>query len=276
MGGGWLTQSFPTNFHIFVRRRMLTTGESASDWREVDDAEKSRLEASDAAWTRPPQSFIDLWNDVCYIQGERHGRYNEESGYFELNGLIDITYEQALEIYNQGKLTWPYGFPIGNYCRTNLIQHQAWAFVNLYYPAAQYTPLGGISVEVLRLSISENATGFNEIYLMDNSHTILYNYQKLIKVIGIIEVSYINKMINFGDCPLLEDVKIKGVKLSSIFNFPKINYESMKYLIDNTANTSAITITVHGDIYAKLTDPSNSEWFALNEQAAQKNITFSI
>lgn len=39
--------------------------------------------------------FIDLWNKAC---GE-HGTYNHQTGFFELNGLTDITYEQALEIY---------------------------------------------------------------------------------------------------------------------------------------------------------------------------------
>ena len=34
--------------------------------------------------------FVDLWNAAC----GQHGRYNEETGYFELNGLTDITYMQ--------------------------------------------------------------------------------------------------------------------------------------------------------------------------------------
>lgn len=43
----------------------------------------------------------------------------------------------------------------------------------------------------------------------------------------------------------------------------------------NAANTSAITITVHPDVYAKLTDESNAEWYAVLTAAAAKNITFA-
>lgn len=42
------------------------------------------------------QTFIDLWNVACGI----YGQYNASTGYFELNGLLDITYEQALAIYD--------------------------------------------------------------------------------------------------------------------------------------------------------------------------------
>ena len=35
------------------------------------------------------------------------------------------------------------------------------------------------------------------------------------------------------------------------------------------------TITVHPDVYAKLTDETNTEWHALLALAAEKNITFA-
>ena len=40
-------------------------------------------------------------------------------------------------------------------------------------------------------------------------------------------------------------------------------------------NSKAITITVHPDVYAKLTDESNADWHALMASAAAKNITFA-
>lgn len=49
----------------------------------------------------------------------------------------------------------------------------------------------------------------------------------------------------------------------------------MQYMIDNAANTAAITVTVHPDVYAKLSDETNAEWHALLAQAAEKNIIFA-
>ena len=46
-------------------------------------------------------------------------------------------------------------------------------------------------------------------------------------------------------------------------------------MIEHASNTSPITITVHADVYAKLTDESNTDWHALMASAAAKNITFA-
>ena len=99
-GGGerFMTQAFPTNFHTFHTLITLATAEEIADWMEVTAAERAKLEASDAAWVCPPQTFIDLWNEAC----GKYGRYNEATGYFELNGFTDITYAEALRIYEVG------------------------------------------------------------------------------------------------------------------------------------------------------------------------------
>jgi len=40
--------------------------------------------------------FRDLWNDVCGT----YGKYNNVSGYYEFNGVTNLTYAQAVTIYN--------------------------------------------------------------------------------------------------------------------------------------------------------------------------------
>ena len=61
----------------------------------------------------------------------------------------------------------------------------------------------------------------------------------------------------------------------------------MQYLVTNAANTSPITVTVHPDVYAKLTgDTTNAaaaaltsdelaQWTALVTTANSKNISFA-
>ncbi|MDU1892763.1 MAG: hypothetical protein E6767_18945, partial [Dysgonomonas sp.] len=41
-------------------------------------------------------TFADLWNQAA----GQYGRYNEETGLFELNGRTNYSYEQAIDIYN--------------------------------------------------------------------------------------------------------------------------------------------------------------------------------
>lgn len=46
-------------------------------------------------------------------------------------------------------------------------------------------------------------------------------------------------------------------------------------MVANSINGDrAITVTVHPEVYAKLTDEANAEWHALVAQAAARNITF--
>ena len=41
----------------------------------------------------------------------------------------------------------------------------------------------------------------------------------------------------------------------------------MQHLIANAANTSTITVIVHPTVYAKLTDSSQTDWYAVNTAA---------
>ena len=62
---------------------------------DVTVGEDDKLAVTDLA---KKKVFIDTWNTACTSAGIRYGSYNEKTGYFELNGLTDISYEQALDI----------------------------------------------------------------------------------------------------------------------------------------------------------------------------------
>jgi hypothetical protein len=69
---------------------------------------------------------------------------------------------------------------------------------------------------------------------------------------------------------------------------PNIDYDSMEYLVTNAANTAAISIKVHADVYAKLTgdttnaaaadltDEELAKWTALFNTATNKLISFGV
>ena len=102
----------------------------------------------------------------------------------------------------------------------------------------------------------------------------------------------VKKAIHYGEfyeCRKLRNVQIAGIaKNFSILHSPLLTLASVDYLITNAANgTTAITITVHADVYAKLTgDTTNeaaaaltadelSQWQALLTKAAGKHIAFA-
>lgn len=102
----------------------------------------------------------------------------------------------------------------------------------------------------------------------------------------------VKKAIHYGEfyeCRKLRNVQIAGIaKNFSILHSPLLTIASVDYLITNAANgNTAITITVHADVYAKLTgDTTNeaaaaltadelSQWQALLTKAAGKHIAFA-
>ena len=87
--------------------------------------------------------------------------------------------------------------------------------------------------------------------------------------------------------PKLEYFHIKIKKSFDVRTSPLLTFSTMQYLVTNAANTSPITVTVHPDVYAKLTgDTTNAaaaaltsdelaQWTALVTTANSKNISFA-
>ena len=92
----------------------------------------------------------------------------------------------------------------------------------------------------------------------------------------------------FEGCYALESVLIYCLSVPISFAWsPKLSLDSVKCMIDNAVSAAAITVTVHPDVFAKLTgDTSNAAAAALPEEelalwtqaldaAMKKNITFA-
>lgn len=200
--------------------------------------------------------------------------YNEQTGFYELNGLTDITEEQMRNIYvytsgaiNQNDLSGKFAnLPI----RTNLP-----------FKANSGSYFGDASIGAMFV---KNHT----IEVINIGSTVYPNYigyafaqcDKLRKILTVINLnSYsLGKPITtmFQGCILLEYVRIQKIRQSILFsNSPLLSLESLQYLITNADNTLAITVTVHADVYAKIQDETQTEWHALIASAQEKNITFA-
>ena len=80
----------------------------------------------------------------------------------------------------------------------------------------------------------------------------------------------------FANCSNLQNIQIKYARYDiRLADSPLLTLESFQYLVENATNTSAITVTVHADVYAKLTDPQQADWYAVNTAAQGKHISFA-
>lgn len=196
--------------------------------------------------------------------------YNESTGFYELNGLTDITEEQMKVIYTQTngmeRITNMQDVFSSLTFRTNLgfsrTRSTGTRIFNIKNAFRENK-----SLEVLRIGPDND----NWPMSCENIQNFIINCTKLKKVLGFLEY---HGTISILGIPLLEEIRIKYLSNNFTINSPLISLESLQYLITNASNTSPITVTVHADVYDKIQDETNTDWHALIEAATAKQITF--
>lgn len=251
---------------------MLTKGESIDDFIEVTAKEKENLEKSDAEWTEPPRSFIDQWNDIC----KGYGKYNEATGFFELNDYTDISYNDAVGMYKflilakNDRLMYNSCFSKYLY-KTILIDVDA----NIDGKTPPNFFFNNSIIEHIRFKGRPGSNNLSNAFLNCNSLKKIDATSSTNFDIG--ETSNTNGA--FRNCKSLEHIMLSRLRVSISFaDSPKLSYDSFRYMVDNRITGSLqqpLTITVHPDVYAKLTDPENEEWYKLNQDALEQQITFA-
>jgi hypothetical protein len=203
--------------------------------------------------------------------------YNQNTGFYELNGLTDITEKQMREIYVQTnptkRVTDLCSVLNASSIRTNFPFLNRGGYKNIDCHAA-FANCTNLEVVAFGARDGDN-------FSPSRIHYAFINCIKLREIKSILNVtsleSYNNKFLNtFSACRALEKILILNLKDNISFsNSPLLSLESLQYLITNAANTSPITVTVHADVYDKIQDEGQVDWHALIETAAAKQITFA-
>lgn len=290
-----MTEAFPTNFHSFLTRKILTTAEEAAQWMEVSATEKAKLEAADAAWVHPEQAVIDMWNRRCVVRGVRYGQYNEKTGFGELNGLKDITAQQMIDIMQVPNLHFA-----GETSQVNLSACQGLR-VRTIVPPYMDSTAKIYGNQLFKLSDSLEVIRFHSYYtfyesLIDsrsiqvtNSRQMFLGCYALKRVETVLEMPPSDGVsVHFYNSGVsnLEYARIKGIvqPLMLFGGTPRVGIDSLRFAVDNAVNTADIYIAVHADVYAALqgTAPaypfnggSREEWIQLLADAAERRISFS-
>lgn len=216
--------------------------------------------------------FVDMWNSAC----GKYGKYAPDEAPdadhpFYLNELW-LTYEEAMRVWLYRAL-WPY---VPDYYR---------AYIPTNLPLANgngdnhiYGQIGTISGNPLNNSgIVVWNIGGDVNYPRRFQDTLnLESWNPLRKIIGVFTIELKHSPSCWGSSTI-EDFRWKGINISMhLFSYaPNLTLESVRFAVNYASNTAPITITVHPDVYAKLTDEANAEWHQVLLDAAEKDITFA-
>lgn len=188
--------------------------------------------------------------------------YNEATGYYELNGLTDITEEQMRVIYEKTWGWWLHLPSLNGFGsalpRTNIPCPD--------YKIIAYAPQISLrsifcfsrnddNLEVVNLRALYTPTSFNEINIIDFNWAFQRN-RKIREVQGIINIKEARGKQNIGGN--IETINIKGLKVSIIFyNSQRLSKESVLYMINNSEATTAITISLNKEVYDVMKDDAD-------------------
>lgn len=177
--------------------------------------------------------------------------YNEETGFYELNGLTDITEEEIVRIYQKSR-GLNNGLVLSNY---NMNERTNFPLISNKNQAININ-----SIDEIGYSYSYTCYTDNEIEIFNlgdgefifKKISVSFSFCNRLKIIkGILDINTLSFYIVFKNLPLLTTIMLKKVSKSVSFpNSPLLSKESILYMIQNSSAKEAITITLHADAYA--------------------------
>lgn len=220
--------------------------------------------------------FDDLWIKAAGPNGTVDHTHTE-SGVNKPYYLNEVwmTYEEAIVVYNENfaDIKSLYGREIRGVTNFAPPRNNA---------AVTYSNFSATNAVTINVGSSFFVSGF--MGWCSNS-------PNLTKIIGQINLQYWKPGVDsygYLGSPNLRDINLYRLKGNfSIASLKSISLSSMQYMVNNSEATSTITVTVHPDVYAKLTgDTTNAaasaltadelaQWQALVTTANSKNISFA-
>ena len=201
-------------------------------------------------------------NSGIHTGGISNARYNERTGWFEVNGLTDMTFDDCLAVL--GDFAPKVRIDAMNNDFTSSARTNN-ALQGIYNSGVNFNFVnGGGEVICLGPQLRNNLSGF----LYDNTNN------------GVIAIlSYIRFLSNFTQ----SSTEIKAVNLEtvdfrdlhtnlSLKNLASLSYETFRFMIEFATNSAAITVTVHADVYAKMTGGTVDDWGSLGTLAEGKGV----
>lgn len=179
--------------------------------------------------------------------------WNSETGYWELNGLTDMTNEDMQDSYLKCNMYSDILLASAKYMnksfRTNMLGNIAMTST-LPANSALYLFRRNTLLEVLNFKLLANQTTDVPLYVFNNMTLTFEGCTKLRTILGTVKCTDAAFNSAFSKCYELANVEMIGVsKDISFADSPNLSKESLLFLINN-AGTATFTVTLHADTYA--------------------------
>ena len=189
-------------------------------------------------------------------------RYNETTGFYELNGLTDITEEQMRVIYEKTWGWWLHLPSLNGFGsalpRTNIPcpDYKIIAYASNISIHSIFAASGNAdNLEVVNLRALYTPAAFDEIKIVDFNWAF-QGAKKIREVQGIINVKEARSDLSIGGN--IETINIKGLKVSiRFYGSQRLSKESVLYMINNSEATTAITIGLQQAVYDVMKDDAD-------------------
>ena len=191
-----------------------------------------------------PQANIDLFVAAG-------ATFNSVSGYFELNGLTDISYEEMKVIYNEFRQAssrrWGRLYYYAR-SRTNLPFYWYGLTASNHMDSNDMT--NGLTYSQQEVFCMPPQVGTN-VMSVGSVSALFYGANSLKTIINPFKIS--SGIIDYTFRAVsLEGMQLHGLTNSAKFEWsPNLTLASVVYMVENASNTSAITITLHATAYAR-------------------------
>lgn len=235
-------------------------------------------------------SFNDTGADITTT--DWFGReFTHKAGCFALNGLGDISYNEMKIIYDFATIRE--FFFVGNTeqakrlestpARTNMwMSTSNWNTAHNFYSFAVYNGSSNLTSVVLRRNNTEVYVGAAKQFLY-SANRVKYVFPTL-NCSQLTGTGSAGNTFNsaFTNCYKLQEIRLKSIKINVSFSMSsELSLASVIFMVENAANTTAITITLHPTAYARC--QSDTTEYTYNSQtytgilayASAKNITIA-
>lgn len=213
------------------------------NYRLIDKSTLANIEAN---------SKVGTLRDLYISAG---AKYNEATGFYELNGLTDITEEEMRICYKDSAY---------------LYLATSWRYITAYSKLRTNIPMKSYARWILKTDLALSFEGCSllevlDLYTLNLEHQLdcsacvsaFRNCAKLrvVKGLDLKHCSTPESVLNvFSKCTSLETIEIFNLVVNISFNdSPLLSKESVIHLISKAKPTSPITITLHPTTYAMAT-----------------------
>lgn len=219
--------------------------------------------------------FQELWK----IAVGQWGGYDADTDRYTIDDLT-LTYQEALKVYQAGAFLYGVEQQYSGSCAIRCNLPPAYGWNNNMSLTQKYDSNSTIEVAILA-NHPDAACTVGTLH-----RNVFRNCSRLRRIATVLR----GDSFDFAGCTMLEDVRFNGIQKNSSFaDCPNISANSLSSLISNSAATALITVTVHPDVYAKITGtydwsknteggsfgPSRLIWESLPAFASEKHITFT-